>query len=637
MRKAKTILAIIRERGKRGLPLERIYRLLFNRDLYLLAYSHIYPNRGAMTPGSTTETADGMSVAKIDAIIDALRYERYRWTPARRVYIEKKNSTKKRPLGIPAWSDKLLQEVIRLIFEAYYEPQFSPHSHGFRPGRGCHTALDHIRHKWTGTAWFIEGDISQCFDKLDHEFLLSVLREKIHDNRFLRLIENLLKAGYLEDWKFNATLSGTPQGGVVSPILSNIYLDRLDKFVETELLPTHNRGERRQANPIYVELLNRASWREQTGRHDEARALRRELRQLPSRDPNDPEYRRLRYVRYADDFILGLNGPRAEAEEIKRQIGKFLHSSLKLELSDEKTLITNARTAAARFLGYDVGAQHDDNKLDRRHQRSINGRIGLRVPLDVVRAKCKAYLKHGKPIHRAECINDSVYSIVAKFQQEYRGIVEYYQLAYNLNEFGRLRWIVEQSLTKTLARKLRISVPRVYARYQTVIQTDRGPRKVLQVTVEREGKKPLVARWGGIPLTRRLDAVLDDQPKQIWNVRTELEQRLLADTCELCGSRENVEVHHIRALRDLERKGRAEPPEWVKLMAARHRKTLIVCRNCHTGIHIGHPTRQKRTERDTGEPDDRKRSSPVCAVRRVVASPIQSGSTRRKCLGYQLT
>ena len=204
-----------------------------------------------MTPRATAGTVDGMSLEKIGALIDALRHERYRWTPVRRVYSEKKHSTKKRPPGVPSWSDKLLQEVLRLILEAYYEPQFSRLSHGFRPNRGCHTALAEV-HRWQGTVWFIEGDISQCFDRLDHAVLLSILREKIIDQRFLRLIEHLLKAGYLEEWKFNRTLSGSPQGGVVSPILANIYLDRLDQFVEHTLLPAGNRGARRAPDPTYV-------------------------------------------------------------------------------------------------------------------------------------------------------------------------------------------------------------------------------------------------------------------------------------------------------------------------------------------------------------------------------------------------
>lgn len=238
MQTAETVLEVIRQRGSRGLPLERVYRQLFNRDLYLLAYGRIYRNTGAMTPGATPETVDGMTLAKIDTIIAALRSERYRWTPVRLVYIAKRQSTKKRPLGLPTWSDKLVQEVIRLILAAYYEPRFSPHSHGFRPQRGCHTALREIHRNWTGTAWFIEADISQCFDSLDTDVMLSILGEHMHDQRFVRLIRALLKAGHLEQWTYQRSLSGVPQGSLVGPILANIYLSRLDTFVETTLLPT---------------------------------------------------------------------------------------------------------------------------------------------------------------------------------------------------------------------------------------------------------------------------------------------------------------------------------------------------------------------------------------------------------------
>ena len=250
MQSAETVLGILRERGRRGLPCNELYRQMFNPELYLVAYGRIYSNKGAMTPGTTAETADGMSLGKIHKIIELMRYERYRFSPVKRVMIPKKNG-KLRPLGLPGWSDKLAGEVMRLLLEAYYEPQFSDRSHGFRPERGCHTALREVANTWTGTAWLIEGDISDCFGSLDHEVMLSILAEKIHDNRFLRLLRNMLTAGYLEDWVWNATLSGAPQGGVLSPLLSNIYLHRLDTFVEQVLIPEYNRGAERVKNPAY--------------------------------------------------------------------------------------------------------------------------------------------------------------------------------------------------------------------------------------------------------------------------------------------------------------------------------------------------------------------------------------------------
>ena len=596
MQNAATLLHVIRQRGARGLPLERLYRQLYNPALYLLAYSRLAGNAGALTPGTTPETVDGMSLARIEALIAALRAERYRWTPVRRTYIPKANG-KRRPLGIPTWSDKLLQEVIRLLLEAYYEPQFSARSHGFRPERGCHTALREIQGGWKGTAWFIEGDIRACFDSLEHTILLGVLAEQIHDQRFLRLIGQLLRAGYLEDWTYGRTLSGTPQGGVISPLLANIYLDRLDQYVEQVLIPVNTRGRERRKCPDYVRLLNRAKYLERSGHRAEALPLRRELQTMPSRDPDDPDYRRLRYVRYADDFLLGFNGPRREAEVIKQQLATFLGDELKLELSPEKTLITHARTTPARFLGYEVVVFQNDRKRDRRRQRAINGLIGLKVPADVVRAQCARYQRRGKAVHRTERMHDTVFSIMAQYQAEYRGVVNYYRLAYNLRVLNRLRWIMEQSLTKTLAHKLRITVMSVFRRYQTTISTERGPKKVLQVTVERPGKSPLTARWGGISLTHDRMAVLDDRPRPVWNHRSsELIERLLADTCELCGSHERVQVHHVRHLRDLHRPGRRPKPEWMYVMAARRRKTLIVCERCHRAIHAGRPVGQQKAE-----------------------------------------
>jgi group II intron reverse transcriptase/maturase len=413
MQSAATVLGVLRERGRRGLPLEELYRQLFNPQLYLLAYGRIYANQGAMTPGVTQETVDGMSQAKIGRIIDAMRHERYRFDPVRRVHIPKKNGTT-RPLGLPTWSDKLVGEVVRLLLEAYYEPTFSDRSHGFRPRRGCHTALREIANTWTGTSWFIEGDIADCFGSLDHDLMIGILSEKIHDNRFLRLVRNMLTAGYLEDWKWGATLSGAPQGGVASPILSSIYLHKLDQFVETVLIPEYTRGDRRARNPAYLKLQTQLATARRRGDRPLARTLRRRMVSLPSADPDDPGYRRLRYCRYADDHLLGFTGPKTEAEEIKQRLAEFLRDELTLELSQDKTLITHARTGAARFLGYEITVQHNDTKKTGRYRR-VNGQVALRVPRDVIKAKSAPYLHRGKPAKQKALTNGSDHTIVATY------------------------------------------------------------------------------------------------------------------------------------------------------------------------------------------------------------------------------
>ena len=582
MRDAVTKLNIIRERGQRGLPLERVYRLLFRRDLYLRAYAKLYANDGAMTRGTTVETVDGMSLRKIDQIIEQLKHERYRWTPVRRTYIPKKNG-KRRPLGMPCWSDKLLQEVIRSIMEAYYEPQFSDRSHGFRPERGCHTALQEIRRVGKGTKWFIEGDISACFDRIDHTVLMEIIAEKIHDQRFLKLMRELLNAGVLEDWRWNATYSGVPQGGVISPILSNLVLDRLDRFVEDELIPNHTRGSRRKTNPPYVALTVAASRARKTGDRERARQLSQNAQMLPSRVPDDPDFRRLWYVRYADDFLLGYTGPKSDAVEIKQQISRFLGDRLKLQLSSEKTLITHARNERAKFLGYELHVHRADHKHDRRGQRCINGSVGLRIPRAVVKTHCSKYMRGGKPVHLPQRLNDDAYGIVSLYQAEYRGLVQYYRMAYNLHTLSRVKWVAEQSLTKTLANKLRTSRPEIYRRYRRDLQTLDGTYKVLMVTVDRgPTKEPLMAYFGGLSLRWQAKVLIDDTPSTIWSGRSELTERLLAEECELCGSTVNIEVHHIRKLADL--KGRTR---WETVMAARRRKTLVVCQKCHQQIHAG--------------------------------------------------
>jgi group II intron reverse transcriptase/maturase len=587
MQNAITVLNIIREQGQRSVPLQRIYRQLYNRDLYLRAYAKLYPNDGAMTPGTTPETVDAMTLAKIETIIAALRGERYRWTPVRRTYIKKKNG-KRRPLGLPSWSDKVLQEVLRQLLDAYYEPRFSQHSHGFRPGRGCHTALQEMTHQWRGVKWYIEGDICSFFDRIDHAILLQILREQIHDNRFVRLIENLLRAGYLEQWRYNNTLSGVPQGGVVSPILSNLVLDKLDTYVEHSLIPNYTRGKRRKTYPPYIKLTKDAWKAKKQGDRETARQLNKQAQAIPSRDPNDPKFRRIWYCRYADDWLIGFTGPKAEAQEIKHQLAHFLQEKLKLELSEEKTLITHARSDVAHFLGYEIQTLQADDKHDRRGQRCINGSLGLRVPAEVVKAKCSRYLAKGKPIHHTQLINDTAYSIITQYQAEYRGVVQYYRFAYNLHQLTKLKRVMEVSLVKTLANKFKTSCGKIYQRFKTELTNEYGTYKVLEVRVERgPDKKPLVAYFGGIPLQWSKWGAVGETIEPIWSQRSEIVQRLLAEKCELCGATARLEAHHIRKLADLSKQGQPAKPEWAKRMVARRRKSLMVCQHCHNDIHAG--------------------------------------------------
>jgi len=356
--------------------------------------------------------------------------------------------------------------------------------------------------------------------------------------------------------------------------------------------------------------MHRASSLSRTGRQEEAQVGRKQAQKVPSQVPDDPDYRRLRFCRYADDFLVGFVGPKEEAEDIKERLRTFLQEELKLDLSEAKTLMTHAKTETARFLNYEIHTIQEDSQHDQRGRRSHNGNSGWRVPEEVIQNKCQRYTQHSrKVLHRTELINDSDFTIIDLFQAEYRGLVEDYRLAYNLPRLTTLEGVMEQSLTKTLATKHKMSVPKVYRKYQTTFREGKKCYTVLQTVIERKGKKPLVARWGGISLQGDSKAPIKDYQTFLGPGRSQLEKRLLADTCEYCGTTgdaERSEVHHIRALKDLKTSDGREKPAWVKIMAARKRTTLLLCATCHQDVTYGRPMRRKpksaHVRHDAGKP-----------------------------------
>jgi group II intron reverse transcriptase/maturase len=590
MLNAQRYLNLIHDRGQQRLPLERVYRNIRRQDLFLLAYGKLYANQGAMTKGADPQdTIDGMSLDRIDRIIHDLAHNTFRWKPVRRTYIPKANG-RKRPLGVPGWTDKIVQEVIRCVLEAYYEPQFSSHAHGFRPDRGCHTALAEIVQKWKGTRWFIEGDIKGCFDNIDHAILLQLIAAKIHDNRLMKLLKEMLAAGYIEDWKHHRTYSGTPQGGILSPLLANIYLNELDQFVEQELLPKYNQGTTRRRNLAYGAILRKRAIAKATGNRESYRQLTKQMYRTPSQDAMDPNYRRLRYVRYADDFLLGFEGPKAEAEEIKQRLRSFLAERLKLELSEEKTLITNAREEPARFLGYNIHICWENSKITKHcngtKSRVVNGLPMLRVPHEVKQQWRRKFSAKGKPERRPELLTRTDYDIVMWYQIQWSGLVHYYQMAVNVTSLQMVKWTMEVSLVKTLANKHKCSVRTVYRNYR---HTAKEGNKGIRATLQREGKPPLETTFGMKAVHyQRVTTALKDNQFAPYGVTSQLSDRLQAEVCELCGHTEQIEVHHIKKLADLREQCRKDhKPAWMVKMLAIRRKTLVVCKDCHQRIHAG--------------------------------------------------
>ena len=398
----------------------------------------------------------------------------------------------------------------------------------------------------------------------------------------------------MEDWKYNRTMSGCPQGGILSPLLSNVYMDKLDQYVERTIIPQYTLGKKRAENKEYKTIANLTRKYKRHKDWAKVKETRKQLQIMPSKDTNDPKFKRLYYTRYADDVLIGISGSRADAEAVKLEVKDFLGNNLKLKLNEEKTLITHAKMQKARFLGYDIHVLHCDTKHDYRGQRIINGAIGLSVPNDKLKEKMAEYMRSGKPIHRKERTVNSDYDIIAQYQAEFRGFAQYYLLAYNAHRLSLLKRTMELSLAKTLASKYKTTINKIFKKYGIRRKTKDGEYKVLQVEIKREGKKPLIAYFGGIKLAYQKNAaIITDKPTKVYTIRSELISRLLNNKCELCGAETKIEMHHVRKLKDLYKDGKKEKPEWMKRMIAIKRKTLAVCKSCHDNIHHGLYNRKK--------------------------------------------
>ncbi|MEW5953361.1 MAG: reverse transcriptase domain-containing protein [Bacillota bacterium] len=602
MRSPQIVLENLQKKSlKKDYQFKRLYRNLYNPDFYILAYQNLYTNKGAMTPGVDGLTLDGVGVKRIESIIQSLKDHSYQPQPARRRYISKKSGKGQRPLGIPSANDKLVQEVVRMLLENIYEPTFSKFSHGFRPNRSCHTALAQVQKNFMGIKWFVEGDIKAYFDTIDHHTLINILRRRIKDELLIALLWKFLKAGYMEDWRFNTTYSGTPQGSGLSPLLANIYLHELDMYME-EYKRQFDRGQTRTTSKDYEHAHNMyhrrkrkydVLWPTLTGDEKKAaqkeiKALRKQFQQYPAKDPMDENYRRkIQYVRYVDDFLVGVIGSKADAEKTKADIGRFLSEKLKLAMSQEKTLITNGQNKA-RFLGYDITiCQNTATKRTSRGQtRVYNNRVKLFVPKEKWVGKLLEYgvLKittneNGKeiwkPLQRNDFMGLEPREIVSMYNAQIRGMYNYYRLANNASVFNKLYYVMEYSMFKTFAGKFNITVAQAKTKYMrdgvvsVEYMTKTGPRRI---TFYNGGFSRIKA-----PLT----ADIDCKPESVNHKPRELFFRIKAAKCELCGNEQTpVSVHQVKCLKDL-----SGNLPWERVMMKMRRKTLIVCEECHQSIH----------------------------------------------------
>ncbi len=602
MRSPKIILENLQKHSKEeNYKYERLYRNLYNEDFYLQALQNIYANKGAMTPGIDGLTLDGYGKERVERIIHAMKDHSYQPNPVRRQYIKKKNG-KMRPLGISSSDDKLVEEVIKMILESIYDPTFSNYSHGFRPGRSCHTALLQLQQNFTGVKWFVEGDIKAYFDTIDHHNLINILRRRIKDEAFIELIWKFLNAGYMENWEYNATFSGIAQGSGISPILANIYLNEFDRFME-DYKKEFDKGTGRKRNNEYTRKQShrqrcKAKIRKEWDSYSDSEKqeavrrlseLKREFQKIPMGDPMDTGYKRIQYVRYADDFLIGVIGSKEDAEKIKSDIGRFFEETLKLELSAEKTLITNSDDKA-RFLGYDVTICNDSALKKAKGKGTVKaytGKIKLYLPKEkwvgkllgygVLKIVSRAGEKEvWKPLQRNDYIFLPVHEMVRKYNAQIRGIYNYYRLASNVSVLNKFHYVMEYSLYKTVAAKYRITMTKAKLKY-TKNKEFKVPYKTQKGT-----KYAVLYNEGFRRVKYALGSYADIIPEyEQMNKPKELFFRYKANVCEMCGAYvPAVKVYQVKNMSDLD-----VNTEWGAIMNRKKRKTLVVCGDCYDRIH----------------------------------------------------
>lgn len=572
----------------------RLYRYMLRPDIYFIAYKNLYANDGASTKGVNDDIADGFSIEKIKSIIQRLTDETYMPNPVRRTYIRKnQNNSKKRPLGISSFTDKLIQEVLRMILESVFEPTFSEYSHGFRPNRSCHTALKTLKKEFRGVIWFIEGDIKSCFERIDHHILIKIINIKIKDARLIKLIWKFLKAGYMEDWEYHGTYSGCPQGNICSPILSNIYLNELDKFATKITKEFYKPKERRyvveyQKN-VYMKTkiksqLKMIKGKEKTKLLKQLKFLKSETHKIPCTSKTDKV---MKYIRYADDFIIGVKGNKEDCERIKLKFTEFVSQTLKMELSEEKTLITHS-SEYARFLSYDIRLRRDSSvRPQGKHlARTLNNTVELNIPF---KDKIMPFLFHKsiirqlqdgtiKPIARKSLYRCTDLEIVSTYNSELRGKCNYYAIASNFTRLQYFAYLMEYSCLKTLAGKHKTTSMKIRNKYR-VDANDWG----ISYTTKEGQKYCRFAKYIDCKNTNSFDDKIINYAIIHTGSRNTFEKRLSACECELCGKKnEPLEIHHINKVKNLKGK-----QLWEIVMIAKKRKTLAVCKDCHKEIH--HP------------------------------------------------
>ena len=574
-----------------------LYRLMYRPELYITAYEKIKSRPGNMSPSEDGETLDGFSMKTIERIISEMRTCKFQFKPSKRIEIPKASGGK-RIISIPPPRDKVVQQVILFILESIYDNSekayFLDCSHGFRHGRNPHTALKEISSKWTGTRWFIEGDVKACFDTIDRNILEKTLRIKIEDERFLNLIRKALNAGYYYFKQKYDSMIGAQQGSIISPILSNIYLDPLDQFI-SEVCNRHTKGKRRKENREYAQIKYHINDLIKAGhkRSDKCvKTLEKQKLSMPSVDLNDPGYTRAKYIRFCDDFLIGITGSKSQAEHIRAEVAEFMRNELSLEMNMEKSHITHAYDSHAKFLGMYIssGKARDVAKRVKTTsgtfskvipRRTGQQTIYLKIPtIDILkRLADRGYCKrtdrnYYKPKHVGFLTAFSDQDIVKHYSAVWRGIKNYFSCSDYISPLNTIKYILKTSCVLTLSAKHRRSAHETYRKHGHSIKIsytnpDNGKTKQTNLDQSSNNEK------------KKFRINEDVDRMKIWlNLRS---RSALDQNCKICNSEEQVEMHHVRHIRKIG----STIKGFHKVMASLNRKQIPVCKDCHGKIHKG--------------------------------------------------
>ncbi len=574
---------------------KELFRILHKDDIWLSAYEKVRSSSGSMTPGVNSDTAESFNIKKLKNIKDLVITEKYTPLPVKQIYIPKPNG-KKRPLGLPTFSDKIVQECVRLILDAIYEPTFYENSFGFRTNRGPHNALKYIEENFRWCSYVIEGDIKEAYPSISHEKLISILKEKISDERFINLIRKFLKAGILQDRNIQYSHFGTPQGSVVSPLLANIYFDKLDKEViklsKQIFVPKVNKR-----NTIHKNLSYKIS-RKFSELHDiqdkksilykdtlkEIKDLKQHQRSIPSLVKQGVE---IKYVRFADDWVIGINGPFRLTTKILTYIQKYLKEELALTLSPEKTKITCLHRGTFSFLGYDIFIPRNRpiTKVKGIIRRG-NSLLRLEPSIDKIQKSLKnsgfitTLGKGYRPTSKKSITTLEDHVIVSYFRSVWLGLYNYYSGSTNRTLLLYIQFLLIRSCAMTLGHKHRKSSKYMFDKYGKNLNFNISEKKTLDTKLLGSVSFPILNI--GKLSTRKWN--INENFKDPFSQKiNKISRSNLLKNCLLCKSKIDIEMHHVKHIRKRGKKYIG----FHEQMSLINRKQIPVCRECHNMIHTG--------------------------------------------------